>query len=204
MSQIPPPISPPPPSPGPVGYGAPAPKQTNGAAIGSLISGVLGCVPFVTGIAAIILGVIGLKKAKDPNVGGKPLAVIGLILGLLSILGWTLFFGSLAVGVGAVAKLSEPGRTVAKDWMTATSAGNIEKAASLSVDAFPRDDIQTIADHVKQFGAFQDMTSNSINLQNSTLTLIGNAKFANGSRAYTIIVVDTGGGTWKVQSVKIE
>lgn len=203
MSQVPPPVAPPsPPSSGPVGYGPP-PKKTNGLAIGSLIAGLVGfCVPFVGGLVAIVLGILGIKKANDPQVGGgKGMAIAGLIIGVLSVAGWGMFFGGI---FGVVAATSAPGRAVANDWMVAASAGDIEKAASLSHPAFPREDIQTIADHVKPLGAFQDMTSNNINLNNNVLNLQGTATFANGKRGYKIVVTDMGGGNWKLQSINIE
>jgi hypothetical protein len=42
----------PPPAPGPGGYGMPPQRTTSGAAVASLIFGILGCVPFITGLLA--------------------------------------------------------------------------------------------------------------------------------------------------------
>src|SRR5580658_6772171 len=85
MSQYPPPMQ-------PVGYGfQPARRRTSGAAITSLVLGIIGCVPFLTGLLAVIFGFMGLRKTRDPNVGGKGLAIAGIILGIVSIIGWTGF-----------------------------------------------------------------------------------------------------------------
>src|SRR5437016_2678535 len=82
MSQVPPPGYPPqgyPPQGPPPGYPpqsggysvAPEPKRSNGWAISSLICGILGCIPLITGILAVLLGAVGLAKTKNPRVGGK-------------------------------------------------------------------------------------------------------------------------------------
>src|SRR3954465_9932693 len=89
MSQYPP--APPqyPPATPPPGYnpGQPQGQQSNGLAITALIMGILSCIPGV-GLLAILFGLLGMGKAKDPRVGGKGLAMVGLLLGLLGTIGW--------------------------------------------------------------------------------------------------------------------
>jgi len=89
----PPPSFPVPGSPMPyaqgVSYATPAgPQQGNGLAVTSLVVGILGfCIlPIVGGIGAIVLGILGLNKTKDPRVGGKGMAIAGIILGSLSMI----------------------------------------------------------------------------------------------------------------------
>jgi prepilin-type processing-associated H-X9-DG protein len=66
-------------------YGA-GPQQTNGWAITSLVTGCIGLlVPIIPGLIAVITGIIGLKKTKDPRVGGKGLAIAGLSIGAASL-----------------------------------------------------------------------------------------------------------------------
>ena len=62
-------------------YGAPQAPKSNGLAITALIMGILSCIPGV-GLLAILFGLLGIGKAKDPRVGGKGLATAGLLLGL--------------------------------------------------------------------------------------------------------------------------
>jgi len=107
--QVAPPRPPPPPPPSPppsptvaaapplgyqqpLSYGAPPAQQSNGLAITSLICGCVLCVPFIPGLLATIFGIIGLKKTRDPQVGGKGFAIAGLILGIVNLLGWTAYF----------------------------------------------------------------------------------------------------------------
>jgi len=85
-------------------YGQPyaAPLKSNGLAIASMICGIASVMlcwvylilPLALGLAAVIMGHISLKKIKnDAALGGKPLAITGLITGYIGI--------ALAVIIGA-------------------------------------------------------------------------------------------------------
>ena len=80
----------PPGIPPPVPYGGYAPivpTVGNGLAVTSLVFGIIGfCIPILGGIVAIITGILGLSRTKDPRVGGRGLAIAGLVLGCISIL----------------------------------------------------------------------------------------------------------------------
>jgi len=64
------------------------------AAVVALVCGLLLCLGPLTGIPAIIAGFLGRKAAKtDPaNVGGANMALAGLILGVLNLIGWVVYF----------------------------------------------------------------------------------------------------------------
>ena len=74
---------------------APAPAtRTSGLAIGSLVTGILGIIlscifwPLgaILGLVALILGIVGLNETKkQPGVHGKEMAIIGIVLGALSL-----------------------------------------------------------------------------------------------------------------------
>jgi hypothetical protein len=88
------------PPPPPTGYPKQQPAQ--GLALGSMVVGIfslffgLFCLGPLPGIAALILGLVALsqiKKAPDRN-SGKPLALVGVVTGSLSVLifvGWLVF-----------------------------------------------------------------------------------------------------------------
>jgi hypothetical protein len=91
--------------------GAPvmAPRKTSGAAIASLVLGIVGfCIgwiplvgPFIalaSSILAIILGAVGIKQvnANPQLVGGKGLAIAGLVLGIIALALWLLAITFLA------------------------------------------------------------------------------------------------------------
>ena len=59
--------------------------SSNGFAIGSLICGLVMCVP-LSGVMAIILGVIGVRKAKQRGGAGHGLAIVGIVLGAVATL----------------------------------------------------------------------------------------------------------------------
>ncbi len=82
----------------------PSANPTNGLAVASLVTGIISflggffLVGGLFGIAAIVLGIIGLKRG-----GGKGLSIAGIILGALGIIGsilgilfWVLVFGKAA------------------------------------------------------------------------------------------------------------
>jgi prepilin-type processing-associated H-X9-DG protein len=73
-----------------IGYSGPPigqpTSQANGLAIASLVVGIVSmCVPLI-GIVAIVLGALGMKKTKDPQVGGRGMAIAGLVLGIVGTL----------------------------------------------------------------------------------------------------------------------
>jgi hypothetical protein len=72
-------------------YGAPAPSKTNALALTALIVGVVGLflcwIPFLgvlIGVVAVVLGFLGIRKAAE--VGGKGLAIGGIVAGGLTLL----------------------------------------------------------------------------------------------------------------------
>jgi len=64
------------------------------AAVLALVCGLLMCLGPLTGIPAIIAGIIarGAVKKDPANVGGGGLAIAGIILGVLNLLGWAAYF----------------------------------------------------------------------------------------------------------------
>lgn len=78
----------------PYGQPYPTPQRTNGLAITSLICGIVAVVfcwaylilPLLAGVPAVITGHMALKKTKsDPTLGGRGLAITGLITGYIGI-----------------------------------------------------------------------------------------------------------------------
>src|SRR5579864_7083269 len=67
------------------GPGAVATVGTSGWAITSLITGIISfCVPVIGSIAAIVTGIVGIVRTKDPRTGGRGFAIAGLVLGCIS------------------------------------------------------------------------------------------------------------------------
>lgn len=86
-------------APAPYGYSYPgypqpygAPAGTNGLAIASLVTGILGFL-WITPLLAIVFGHIALSQIKRTRQGGRGLAIAGLILGYL----WVALLGSVII-----------------------------------------------------------------------------------------------------------
>ncbi|HEY4328641.1 MAG TPA: hypothetical protein VGN88_02805, partial [Phycisphaerae bacterium] len=79
-----------------IDYNTPAstPRRISKAALCSLIFGILGCIPFVAGGVALLLGFAGFIIAGRPNMKGRWMAVLGILFGLISISAWTVVAGS--------------------------------------------------------------------------------------------------------------
>jgi hypothetical protein len=127
------------------------PTRTSAAAVTSLVMGLLGCVPFLTGALAILTGIIGIAVTGNPSVKGRGMAIAGLILGLLSVLGWT------AVG-GAGWRwwvISGPQRMVARHFILDLSQGNTTAAAAESTGQVTAAQLDAAATKVKSWVPFQ-------------------------------------------------
>lgn len=131
---VPPPPPPPPPGGGPVWQGGPPagptypagaysttspyaspgappqPTQKRALAVTSFVLGLLGCIPFAS-IAAVIVGIVALVKRQS-----RPLAITGIILGLLWTLGGIAFYVS-----GAASRIVESVEDAAR---TSTETGS--------------------------------------------------------------------------------
>jgi hypothetical protein len=65
-------------------------------AVASLILGIasLFCFGFITGIIAIILGGVALSKIGRGEASGKGMAIAGLILGIIGLVGWVIWLAA--------------------------------------------------------------------------------------------------------------
>lgn len=79
--------------------------ENKNLSIVGLVLGILGCVGYYAGplfgLAAIIVSAIALKKIKrEPKeYGGKTMATIGLILGIVAVIAWTIVIALLIATV---------------------------------------------------------------------------------------------------------
>ena len=199
----------PPGAPQPAAYTmAPAGKRGNGAAVTSLIMGILFCVPFLTSFLAIIFGLVGWRKTRDPQVGGKGMAIAGLLLGLLGFFGWITITAAGGYGIYAAWKHGEPARAVARQFAKDLSAGNIDAAKAQTTDRISRDELVKAAESLKAVGTVQDTTLISFNYANkngvTTFDLAGAATFPNNKSLPYMIHLVQEGGAFKVDGFVIE
>jgi hypothetical protein len=94
---LPPPVYPSP-YPGATGYPGydpyrpTTPPGTNGKAIASLVTSLLGLMCCgLPSIAGLVLGIIGMRETKRTGQDGYPLALIGTVIGGLAVAGWVVY-----------------------------------------------------------------------------------------------------------------
>lgn len=183
-----------PPVPPAVGQTYPSPgmgpvKQTNVMAIVSLICGILGCIPVITSLVAIITGFLGIKKADDPRVnGGKGLAIAGLLLGVVGLIAWAgIGYGTYRAG-SAVAQAVMAAPNAGKAFMTDLASGNVT-AAHGKTTGLTTEEVQQLVDQVKPWGAFKDSTGIPQMHAEDGVTraaYMGTADFANGQHGFVL------------------
>jgi hypothetical protein len=202
MSQFPP--TPPPgyPAPTPSGFGPPM-KQTNGIAVASLICGLLGCVPVIGSLLAVIFGFLGISKARDPRYGGKGMAIAGVLLGIFWFLGWAAGgYGFYRVYV-AVREMGIP----AKTFVQAMESGDIAKARTVAAPTLTDEQLTEISRSLRSLGALKDFkaTSASKTIKNGVTTgsASGTAVFENGTREFAV-EMQKPGDTWQISRFELK
>lgn len=191
------------PRPNQPAYPQPA-SRTNGWAVVSLSAGLLGCVPYATGFIAVVAGIIGLTKARDPRYPtGRGMAVGGLVLGALSLLFW-LFLSSTFVGLFNAA--GQQGK-LAQEFVQMIAAGAIDPALERATPTFGRGRIEQLSTQMAEWGTLVDVTShnNSIDVTGgiTTCDVAGTASFPNGEHPFTMTLIKTG-DAWQVSAVEFE
>jgi hypothetical protein len=179
----------------------PQPSTTSGAAVASLICGLLFCIPFVTGLLAFILGLVGISSTKNPNVRGRGMAIAGLILGLLSLLGWVGGFGELAHWQG----ITGPERTFAKTYVNDLLAGNLDKDAAVSTGQVTSDTLQALQTQAQPWGALQSIFVIAVPTQKNgfyACAIVGQCQFASGQHQIQMELVKDSNGNLMVNMVK--
>lgn len=179
-------------------YSMPPQRQMSAAAVVSLVCGILGCLPFITGLIAVICGIVGIKTTSNPRYSGKGLAIAGLILGLISLAFWGLMGGSIF----AAFSYTRPVRQGANQFARDLSAGNISAAQAMCSSSVTQEELKTAADALKPLGALKDTTmpvSVRSNMNGvKTADAAGAATFSGGETLPYFIRFVWQGGSMKV------
>jgi hypothetical protein len=183
--------------PGGMPPGAYPPKKGNGMAVASLVCGILGCIPFITGLLAILFGVLGIKKSKQTGTGSA-MAIVGLILGLISIGGWGLFGG----GLWALIKGTEVNRNVAGQFIRDVGANNIDAALG-NAEGINKEELTDLNKTMSKFGTVTDVTTLATVVENDHAKLTGLVKFSSGDHAFEMEQKKSG-DNWKVTFIHVQ
>lgn len=89
------------------GYGTPAQQGSNGMAIGSLVTSLL-ALPLniacfsgtIASIVAVVLGVVALNQIKTSGQSGKEMAIAGIAIGVLGLIGAFVLMAVVFAGSG--------------------------------------------------------------------------------------------------------
>ncbi|WP_428937629.1 DUF4190 domain-containing protein [Fontivita pretiosa] len=208
MSQMPPQ------QPPPTSYGAfppPGAARTNGMAVASLICGLLICVPVLTSLLAIVFGILGIRKANQTQVGGKGMAIAGLVLGVLGILGWVSFGTASYMGFHALKdRVLQPAEQTGSAFFTSLAEGDTAKAQSYTTGKLSSAELESLSAQLKGLGSFKDFSISRFDADSSGgnsihIVVAGSANFQNGSKRFTATLVgDVGQKTVKIQDLTLE
>jgi len=186
----------------PQGYpgGAAQPPRSNGLAITALIMGILSCIPGV-GLLAILFGLLGMGKAKDPRVGGKGLAMVGLLLGLLGTIGWAYAGYKGYQGWQLVKGMIEP----AAGFIQGMTENDIPKAKSYTTNNVSEAEIRAAGETMKSMGKYKNMQADpeKTTFKDGVLESSGTLIFENGTKKYHFRMIKTG-DTYKVDKFTLE
>ena len=140
--------------------------QTNVWSIISLICGILGCL-FITPIVAIVTGIVGVVQAKTLKTG-RGMAIAGIILGLLWIVGGIAMVGAVRYGGSAI--ISALGGAVLKPSISTSfndlADGNTA-AAKTYMPSLSDDELDTLAAELKPMGHVKMIDFSSFNANNT-------------------------------------
>jgi len=150
------------------------------------------------GVIAVLLGIVGIRKTSNRQMGGKGMAITGLILGLLNLL-FYVPVSYIAYG-GYQASLSS--RPPAEQFLRGFEQRQCHRALP-ETTGIAQADLQSQYDNMlKAWGPLQSINwqfSWSVGSQADTngtqtvSTLVGNANFANATRQVVIIMEKQGG-----------
>ncbi|HEY1922778.1 MAG TPA: DUF4190 domain-containing protein [Tepidisphaeraceae bacterium] len=171
--------------------------QPGGWSVSSLAGvscGILLVVPFIAGIAAIVLGVMGLRETREPLMRGRRLAIAAIVLGLVNIVGWTAY-------AEFISGISSPGRGVAHRFVTDLNTSKLADAAHECVDGINTAKLQAAADELKQWGgaksvAILNIESDTVN-GTTTGSVRGSIHTPSGEHSFQLRTVGQD-GVWKV------
>jgi hypothetical protein len=179
----------------------PVQTRMSKASLFSLIFGILGCIPFLTGALAMLLGLIGFVKTGKPGVSGRWMAVIGGLLGTASVVVWTLFFGSITAFILALIGLTEPPRAATRDFIRELSTAPLAQVAANN-PGYSEESLKALQEYVQNQGTFIDTTFPVTTLGEHSAHVEGTAQFTRGVQRVTADLEEAG-GKWRVTEISI-
>jgi hypothetical protein len=162
----------------------------------SLVLGLLMCIPLLSGLLAVVFGIVGRRVTRDPQYTGRGLATAGLILGIVSLAGW-------GVGGYFFFARSAQAATVAERFAQKLAGGDVS-GASAETAGMSTQQLAPVAAQLQPWGTLGEVsfTGSQVNL-NGSVELQGTAHFTTGPRTYRVELVKVG-GQFKVRSFNFQ
>jgi hypothetical protein len=174
--------------------------RSNPMAVTALVMGILLCIPFLTGIGGVVCGIVGIRKATDPRVGGRGMAIAGLVLGLANLALW----GLLGSGIWALVAGTAEQRGIAKQFIQDLNDGKVAAAATVcDPQTVPKATLEQTSAAMKKWGSLKDVTMFGVNARTGTGTgtqvvVAGAAQFGTGTQRSFTIEFAKQNGVWKI------
>ncbi|MGD0464480.1 MAG: DUF4190 domain-containing protein [Tepidisphaeraceae bacterium] len=169
-------------------------------ALAGFACGVFLIVPFVAGIAAVVLGILGLRDTREPSARGRRLAVAAIVLGLVNIVAW----GGYAQ---FISRISAPGRSVAHRFVTELNAGKTTDAERDCAPSISAARLQAAADQLSQWGGAKSIAVLHINSDTAngatTGSVRGSIHTPRGEHLFQLQTFEQD-GVWKVADFSIQ
>ena len=152
----------------------------------------------------MILGFVGIGATKDNRADGRGLAIAGLILGLLGIVGWASFGGLMFYGLSQGKQIAN---NTAKPFVQAVSQADYTTAGNYSTMTEP--DMTALHDQIATWGALTDMSVNKYNFEKNAgtpgrVSMGGHATFATGGQKDFDVVMNSMQGGFKVEKIEFK
>jgi len=171
------------------------------ASAASLACGIFLIVPYFAGLAAVGLGIVGIRQANEFDMRGRRLAIAGVILGLLNIFGWTGYFK-------LIGEISGPGRTVAHHFIDDLNSADPAKAQRECLGNIQIDRLTEAANRVKGWGGVKSVavfyiTSETVN-GITTGSVRGTLRTPGGEHGFQLQTVSDDESNWKVRDFSLQ
>lgn len=214
MSQVPPPSSMPYP---PQGFPPPPQSRTNGAAIASLICGIVGCCT-PAGLAAIILGVVGIVISNKPGGTGKGMSITGIVLGCI----WMILTIGAIVAAPKLAQwfpqwagtlMQRPAQEVGTSFISDLAGGRTEAASAMTTSDFSKESLTALGTELKSYGNFKSLAVSNVTLDPAStdgkmhLVITGSLEFDTATKTFEASLTSNPGGgntPFKIENFKIK
>ncbi len=171
----------------------------NRPALFSFICGLLMCVPFAAPLA-IILGTIGFRHGRRPNIGGTGFATVGLMLGIVGTVIW--------IGLGTIAAkeyiITRPAWNVIVAFRRDVTLQDRGAARELCSKSVPVGAVRKLLIRRKKWGQFTNTNFPAVRMvkyQGRTCwRMISTATFSHARRVSTFIVYHAKSGRFEIMA----